>query len=83
LFFSALMAFSPGLVASPGRRGLPRVFVAHGTSDPILPIDQTSRVIVPSLRQQGYTVKYEEFDGVHAIYGTVVTDALAWLNTPA
>lgn len=78
--FSALIACSPGFVSAPGRRGTPRVFVAHGIQDQVLPIDQTSRLIVPQLRALGYDVTYEEFEGIHAIYLTVVRDALQWME---
>jgi phospholipase/carboxylesterase len=43
---SDLVAFSPGFVRPAGRSGRPRIFVTHGTRDPVLPIQRSSRRIV-------------------------------------
>jgi phospholipase/carboxylesterase len=77
--FSALMAFSPGFFSPSMRRGTPRIFVSHGTSDPILPIDQTSRLIVPELRRDGYAVEFREFAGGHTVPADIAAAAIAWL----
>jgi phospholipase/carboxylesterase len=77
--FSRIAAFSPGFVAPGTPRGKPKVFIAHGTQDTILPIDATSRRIVPSLRSQGYDVEYHEFDGPHAIALDLLRSATTWL----
>lgn len=63
--FTHILAFSPGFIAPPGQEGAPRIFVSHGTRDPILPIDYCSRLFVPQLRRAGYDVTYREFDGPH------------------
>ncbi len=65
--FTHLCAFSPGFVADGERHGRPDVFIAHGVHDPVLPIDRTSRRIVPTLRRDGYDVTYVEFDGDHHV----------------
>ena len=65
--FTRIAAFSPGYVSPGGRRGIPKLFITHGTADPILPIDDTSRRLVPALRTAGYDVEYIEFDGGHVI----------------
>ena len=54
-------------------RGLP-----DGRADPILPIDVTSRRIVPELEDAGYAVTYKEFDGPHAVPEQVAEDAFKW-----
>lgn len=65
--FSDILAFSPGFV-SPGRlQGRPRIFISHGRADRILPIDDTSRKIVPELKRVGYRVGFEEFAGGHEV----------------
>ena len=46
---------------------MPRIFIAHGTADQILPINSASRRIVPMLQQAGYDVTYHEFDGPHTV----------------
>ena len=79
--FSHLVAFSPGFMAPAVRRGKPPVFVSHGTRDEVLPIEDTSRRIVPMLRREGYEVRYREFDGPHAVPKPVAREALEWLTT--
>ena len=79
--FSALIAFSPGYIAPARRKGTPRIFVAHGTQDQILPIEQTSRTIVPELKEARFDVHYEEFDGPHTVTVSEVTAAMRWFVT--
>ena len=55
----------PGFYLEGTPHGKPRVFISHGTTDTILPINRCSRVIVPQLRQRGYDVTFREFDGGH------------------
>lgn len=76
--FSALMAFSPGYMAPGERVGRPRIFESHGTADTVLPIDQTSRKLVPNLRHDGYDVTYVEFNGNHVVPLDVANQAAAW-----
>jgi phospholipase/carboxylesterase len=76
--FSHVMAFSPGFAAPADLRGKPRIFVSHGTEDEILPIDRTSRQLVPRLREAGYVVAYEEFDGPHTVPHEIARRAFAW-----
>ena len=65
--FSRILAFSPGFMV-PGRRsGKPAIFVSHGDSDSVLPIQRCSRRIVPLLRAEGYQVDYREFAGGHQV----------------
>jgi phospholipase/carboxylesterase len=80
--FSALIAFSPGYLAPAGRRGSPRIFIAHGTDDRILPINSASRRIVPMLKQAGYAVEYHEFEGPHTVRPDQLRAALAWFVEP-
>jgi phospholipase/carboxylesterase len=79
-FFSHVMAFSPGGLNPIGRHGAPRVFVAHGTADSVLPINYTKTEIVPWLERQGLDVTFEEFAGDHAIDFYVVSDAMRWFR---
>jgi phospholipase/carboxylesterase len=80
--FSAVMAFSPGFVVVPEPVGQPRIFVSHGTRDPILPIDVSSRAFVPALREVGYEVWFEEFDGGHRVPPSVADLSLRWWLEP-
>jgi predicted esterase len=78
--FPRVMAFSPGFVVEgEERHGRPKVFVSHGTRDHILPIDRTSRVVVPWLRRQGYQVEYYEFEGPHRVQDDALAHAMSWL----
>lgn len=78
--FRRVLAFSPGFVPPAGRTGTPRVFVSHGTADRVLPIDRTSRRVVPALEEDGYDVEYVEFEGGHTVPAAVVLRAMAWLG---
>ena len=78
--FSRIVAMSPGFVVSRTATGKPKVFITHGTSDTVLPIDQTSRVIVPELRSAGYDVEYHEFDGGHGWTPELLEQAVTWAS---
>jgi phospholipase/carboxylesterase len=76
--FGHVIAFSPGF-AAPGRpRGHPAFFISHGSRDPVLPISDTSREIVPTLERAGYDVTFMEFDGGHAHPPAVEEAGLDW-----
>jgi predicted esterase len=77
--FGRVVAFSPGFVAGTARAGRPAVFVSHGDADDVLPVDRTSRRIVPVLRDDGYDVIYREFPGGHAVPPEVAREAVDWL----
>ncbi len=78
--FTHVLAFSPGFMAPATQRGSPRIFVSHGTRDRVLPIDRTSRRVVPRLERDGYEVVYREFDGPHAVPKPVTREALEWFT---
>jgi phospholipase/carboxylesterase len=78
--FSHILAFSPGFAAPFDQRGVPRIFVSHGTRDQVLPIDACSRKIVPMARGAGYDVRYREFDGAHTLPAEVAHEAVRWLK---
>jgi phospholipase/carboxylesterase len=70
-----VIAFSPGFVVPGARAGRPNVFVSHGRDDGVLPIEATSRRIVPALRIVGYRVDYREFSGGHEVPASVADAA--------
>jgi phospholipase/carboxylesterase len=77
--FSRLLAFSPGFIVVDGPlQGRPRIFVSHGTSDSIIPIDHGGRLIVPALRKIGYDVTFREFEGGHEIPPAIAREGLTW-----
>jgi phospholipase/carboxylesterase len=77
-FVTHILAFSPGFMVPGERRGKPRVYVTHGTGDTILPIESTSRRIVPALRAEAYDVTYIEFGGGHQISAELGRQAFEW-----
>ncbi|HYO37059.1 MAG TPA: phospholipase [Geodermatophilus sp.] len=81
--FEALLAFSPGFAAPPGRQGRPRIWIAHGTHDRVLPVERCGRRVSQQLTAAGYDVTYDEFDGGHVVTPGLVTAALdTWLGPP-
>jgi phospholipase/carboxylesterase len=77
---SRVVAFSPGFVPEARRDGTPRIFVSHGTTDAVLPIERTSRRIVPALRSRGLDVTYREFPGPHTVPPEIAREAMDWLD---
>ena len=77
--FRRVVAFSPGFEIAGTRRGHPRFLVTHGVRDTVLPIERTSRRLVPALRREGYDVDYHEFDDGHVVPPRYVAEAARWL----
>ncbi|MEA2585947.1 MAG: phospholipase/carboxylesterase [Thermomicrobiales bacterium] len=76
--FGHIMAFSPGFAAPAAVVGKPRIFVSHGVHDHVLPIEATSRRVVPLLKREGYDVQYVEFDGAHNVPPEIARAAVDW-----
>ncbi len=76
--FTHVMAFSPGFVGHMTSRGEPKVFMAHGTEDEILPINPCSRSIEKQLRRLEYDLNYVEFSDGHVIPEEVIVEAMSW-----
>jgi len=77
--FRRILALSPGFCGPALPRGKPELYFTHGTRDDILPIDITSRKIVPMLQRAGYSVEYHEFDGKHETPPEITRPAFEWL----
>ena len=77
--FTRIAAFSPGFMVPREAHGKPPVYISHGTGDTILPIDTTSRRLVPELSRRGYKVRYHEFDGPHTVPPSIATEGVAWI----
>jgi phospholipase/carboxylesterase len=80
--FTHVIAFSPGFVVPTRRTGTPDVYLSHGRADTVLPIDQTTRRIVPQLRAAGIPTELHEFDGPHVVPADIAEDAARWLTRP-
>ena len=76
--FSRIVAMSPGVMQPMAARGKPKIFVSHGTADGVMPIDATSRTIVPRLKTLGYDVTYREYEGRHTVSPPIVREAFEW-----
>jgi len=76
--FSHVVAMSPGFMVPGELTGRPPVWISHGVGDRVLPIDETSREIVPQLRRDGYRVTFVTFDGGHSLERHVARRALRW-----
>ncbi len=77
--FGHILAFSPGFMVPAATVGSPRVFVSHGTHDPVLLIDRCSRRLVPKLERAGYDVRYREFEGGHVVPPGIGREAVDWV----
>ena len=77
--FPRILALSPGFCGPAQERGKPQLYFTHGTRDDILPIDITSRKIVPMLQRAGYSVELHEFDGMHETPPEIARPAFEWL----
>jgi predicted esterase len=78
--FDHIVAYSPGFFTDSTRRGKPKLYFTHGVNDTILPIDLTSRQLVPRFRNEGYDVQLVEFDGNHEVPQAVSDGAFNWLK---
>jgi len=76
--FSRIVSMSPGVMQPMAARGKPKIFISHGISDPVMPIDDTSRRFVPRLKKLGYDVTYREYEGTHRPSPPIVREAFKW-----
>ncbi|MFS0898582.1 alpha/beta hydrolase [Mycolicibacterium litorale] len=76
--FTHILAFSPGFTAPGDPVGRPGIYISHGVDDRVLPIDRTSRRLLPRLQQAGYQVVYEEFPDGHTVPAAHAQRALDW-----
>ncbi|XYH94826.1 alpha/beta hydrolase [Sorangium sp. So ce1128] len=76
--FTHVIAFSPGFMAPAEQRGRPRIFISHGTQDQVLRIDPCSRRLASLIRRAGHDLRYQEFEGPHAVPPEIARDALGW-----
>lgn len=66
--FSSVVALSPGGSLPTRRVGRrPRVFLAHGRADSVIPIEHGGDRVARELRADGYRVSYRRFAGGHRV----------------
>ena len=76
--FRSVMALSPGRLLGVAHRGKPRVFIAHGTGDDVLPYTRSRQSIVPGLKASGYNVTFRSFAGGHEVPTSISRAAVRW-----
>ncbi|WP_242053725.1 alpha/beta hydrolase-fold protein [Nostoc sp. FACHB-888] len=81
--FNHIIAFSPGFMVLARQSGKPHIFISHGKSDQVLPIERCSRRIVPQLKQAGYDLEYREFNGLHTVPTAIAERAMEWFTQSA
>lgn len=88
--FTRVAAMSPCAGVPNVRYGTPTVFISHGTDDTVAPIDQCSRVTVPILQADNYTVQYVEYSSAtdppgngHFVTPAVLTQVMTYLSQVA
>ena len=74
--FRAVIVLSGGGTLPDGRVGEPRVFVAHGTLDHVIPVGHGGDAIVRALRDRGYDVTYRRFRGGHRVLPSIARAAV-------
>jgi phospholipase/carboxylesterase len=79
--FRSIIALSPGFVLPGPRHGDPRIFVAHGRADGVLPFRSSATVIVPRLREAGYDVTFRPHSDGHSPVPRL-GEAFEWLSRP-
>lgn len=78
--FTSVLAFSPGFYAETEPVGRPRIFLAHGTADPVHPVLFSARPLVAGLRKQRYQVTTVEFEGGHELPPDILAQAMEWMQ---
>lgn len=78
--FTHVLAFSPGFIGPIDERGRPQIFLSHGDSDTVLPVDRCGRRIAQGLQAAGYALTYREFAGGHVIPPEVALEAVGWFT---
>ncbi|HYH61808.1 MAG TPA: hypothetical protein VD766_08070 [Solirubrobacterales bacterium] len=74
--FRAVIALSGGGSLPEERMGKPRVFLAHGTLDGVIPIEAGGDELARKLRGQGYDVTYRRFRGGHRVLPPIAREAV-------
>lgn len=75
--FRHVISLAPGGVQADQARGKPRVFLAHGKADTVIPI-RVSDQIAKELRRFGYPLTYRRFSGGHDVPNGISSAAVRW-----
>lgn len=74
--FREIIALSGGGSLPEEGIGRPRIFVAHGRNDAVIPIEVGGDEIVRRLRGRGYAVRYRRFTGGHRVAPAIARAAV-------
>ena len=77
LALSTYLPLPSEVADSAGERALP-VFMAHGTFDPMLPM-QWGQASAEKLKETGFTVEWHDYPMAHAVCPEEIRDIRAWL----
>ncbi|MFC1527458.1 alpha/beta hydrolase [Candidatus Neomarinimicrobiota bacterium] len=80
--FSHLIGYSPGYVISVDPVGKPKIYISHGTNDPVLPVEGSRDYILPNFINMGYDITYYEFRGGHTLPSSISEMSLDWFLGP-
>lgn len=81
--FTRVVAYSPGFLIPVKPVGRPPIVISHGRQDRILPFENASETIVPTLTKAGYAVDFHPFDGPHTVLMDVVEREMKALGAGA
>lgn len=81
--FTRVAAYSPGFLIPVKPVGRPPIVISHGRQDRILPFENASETIVPTLTKAGYAVDFHPFDGPHTVLMDVVEQEMKTLGAGA
>lgn len=74
--FHGVIVLSGGGSLPDRRVGKPRVFVAHGTLDRVIPVGVGGDEVVRELRAEGYDVIYRRFRGGHRVLPPIARESV-------
>ncbi|MBJ6764968.1 phospholipase [Myxococcaceae bacterium JPH2] len=77
--FQHIAAFSAGFVAPSELVGKPRVYMSHGTRDPVLSFDTSGKYIEYQLTNEKYSVEFHAFDGKHELPADIAAEGFTFL----
>jgi phospholipase/carboxylesterase len=77
--FNHLIVIAGGRMNPIRRKGKPKIFIAHGTDDQVMPIELSGRPFAARLKEEGYEVTYREYEGGHLTPPALVREAFVWL----
>jgi phospholipase/carboxylesterase len=76
--FRRVNVYSPGFLIDVDPVGKPEFFITHGTQDQVLSFENTRTIIVPTLRNAGYSVDFHEWTGGHGVSAALLEESVQW-----